>query len=103
MSSVINKENLKHLAALARIELSAKETAQFLKDFSKITDHFSELEKINTDKIIPVIGGTDLKNILRDDNVDLDQRARSVNDSGRIIESFPESDQGYLKIPPVFK
>lgn len=103
MSSVINKETLKHLASLAHIELNAKETAQFLKDFSKITDHFSELEKINTDRINPMIGGTNLKNIFRDDSVDLDRRARSVNDSGRIIESFPESDQGYLKIPPVFK
>lgn len=103
MSSVINKKTLKHLSSLARIELNAKEATQFLKDFSKITDHFSELEKVNTDKIEPMIGGTNLKNILRDDNVNFDERARSVNDSGRIIESFPESDHGYLKIPPVFK
>ena len=103
MSNVINKETLKHLAALARLELSTKETNQFLKDFDKIIDHFRELEKINTDKIEPVIGGTNFKNILRNDDVDLDKRAQSVNDSGRIIRSFPESDRGYLKIPPVFE
>lgn len=102
MSSIINKAVLKHLSSLARIELNAKETNKFLKDFAKITEHFSELEKINTDKIEPMIGGTNLKNILREDDVDFDKRAQSVNDSGRIMRSFPKSDRGYLKIPPVF-
>ncbi len=102
MPGIINKATLKHLSSLARIELNAKETNKFLKDFAKIIEHFSELEKIDTDKIEPIIGGTNLKNILREDDVDFDKRARSVNDSGRIIRAFPNSERGYLKIPPVF-
>lgn len=102
MSQVINKKLLKHLAELARIELSAKESNKFLKDLAKIIDHFKELEKINTQNIEPVIGGTNLKNILRQDDVDLDNRAQSVDNAGHIIKAFPESERGYLKIPPVF-
>ena len=46
-------------------------------------------------------GGTLLKNIFRDDSINLEQKAQSVDDTGRIIESFPETDKGYLKVPKI--
>lgn len=101
--AVINKRLLKHLAELARLELNTKESAKFIKDFSKIIDYFKELEKVNTDKIEPLIGGATSKNILREDEVDLDRRVQSVDSAGHIIKAFPESEHGYLKVPKVFE
>ena len=91
MSQVINKKLLKHLAELARLELDTRESNKFVKDFAKIIDYFKELEKVNTDKIEPLIGGVNLKNALREDEVDLDRRVQSVDAAGHIIKAFPES------------
>lgn len=99
MSQIIDNKLLKYLAELARLELSAKESSKFLKDFTKIIDHFKELEKVNTKNVEPIIGGADLKNVLRQDEVDLDRRSQSVDDAGHIIKAFPESERGYLKVP----
>jgi aspartyl/glutamyl-tRNA(Asn/Gln) amidotransferase C subunit len=102
MTQIINKVVLKHLAALARIDLNVGETGQFLKDFEKIIGHFKELEKLDTHKIEPMIGGASTQNVLREDDVDLDKRTQSVDDAGHIIRAFPKSEKGYLKIPKVF-
>ena len=102
MAQVINKKLLKHLAELARIDLGAKETTKFIKDLTRILKHFEELQKVDTEGIEPMIGGTNLKNILRRDDVDLEKRVESVSDAGHIIKAFPEGEGGYLKIPPVF-
>lgn len=101
MAQIIDKPLLKHLSELAKIHLSAKEANKFLKDFAGIINHFKELEKVDTSGIRPIIGGTNLKNVMRDDEVNLDRRVQSVDDAGHIIGAFPEGNNGYLKVPKV--
>ncbi|MFH1759380.1 MAG: Asp-tRNA(Asn)/Glu-tRNA(Gln) amidotransferase subunit GatC [Patescibacteria group bacterium] len=98
---LINKTHLDHLAELVRIKLSPKESEKFLKDLKKILDYFEELKKVNTIDIELMSGGTELKNIFRQDTVDLDKKTTSVDEIGRIMESFPETDRGYLKVPKI--
>ena len=97
----INKSSLKHLAELARIKLTAKEEGKFLKDLQKILKHFEELKAVDTTGVEPMTGGHELKNILRDDEIDLAKRSQSVDESGRIIAAFPEVEKGYLKVPKI--
>ena len=97
MASPINKTELEHLAKLAHIELDPKEEEKLLKDLTEILDHFKELEELDTTGVIPMTGGTDLKNVLRDDT------EREGTDRGAGIESFPETKNGFLKVPPVFE
>ncbi len=97
----IDKSLLKHLAELSRIKLTARESAQFLKDAKKILNYFEELTKVNVPHVEPVIGGSSLKNVFRDDKIDPHKKAYSVNDAGRIIEAFPEAEKGYLKVPKI--
>ena len=42
-------------------------------------------------------GGTDLLNVFRDDT------ERENTDRGAGAEAFPESEGGFLKVPPVFE
>ena len=42
-------------------------------------------------------GGTMLKNITREDDFN------EIKDQGKGVEGFPESKDGYLKVPPVFE
>ena len=94
----INKKSLEHLADLARLELHEKEEEKFLKDLTKILDHFKELQEVDTDKVVPMTGGTSLRNVLREDG----EKVQDFTDAGKIVEQFPDKDKGFLKTPSVF-
>lgn len=97
MASAINKQELEHLAKLARIELDPKEEEKLLKDLGNILDHFKELQELDTSNVPPMTGGTDLKNVFREDS------ERENTDRGAGIEAFPQKKDGFLKVPPVFE
>ncbi len=97
MASNINRENLKHLIDLARLEIEEKKQDKLLKDLKSILDYFEELRLVDTENVRPMTGGTALKNVFRQD----DERENSFRGSG--YEAFPESQNGYLKIPSIFK
>ena len=70
MASSLTKRDLEHLAKLARIELDPKEEETLLRDLGNILDHFKELQALDTTDVAGVTGGTDLKNVFRDREVD---------------------------------
>ncbi len=97
MPSPIDKKTLEHLAKLARIELQPQEEEKLLRDLREILGYIEELKEVDTSAIAPMTGGTDFKNVFRDDD-------GSVNtNQGAGVLAFPESKDGFLKIPPVFE
>lgn len=94
----INKKSLEHLAKLARIELHAQEEEKLLTDLEKILDHFKELGEVNTEDVPGMTGGTELKSVFR-----TDETRKTALSSDLAREAFPEKEQGFLKIPPVFE
>jgi len=116
--SDINKKSLRHLADLARLDLSEKEEENFAADLGKIFSHFEELQALDTGDILPMTGprsaggfgplrpsdsvaseasGTDQKNVFREDG----GSASSLGHE-RVVEQFPDKDGHYLKVPPIF-
>ena len=93
----LDKKTLEHLAKLARIELDPKEEEKLLKDLGNILDYFKELQALDTASVPPMTGGTNLKNIFRDDDASESTNLREGTDA------FPEKENGFLKIPPVFE
>lgn len=95
----IDKKLLTHLAGLARLELTDAESEKFVTDLGNILKHFQELKSLDTTNVVPMTGGTMLKNILREDVPE------SVNKEERqaIIDAFPDEKGGYLKTPAVFE
>ena len=93
---MLNKKDLEHLAKLARIELKEREEEKLQKDLGAILDYFEELKSVDTENIAPMTGGTELKSIVREDI------AGGTDDTGKGPEQFPETKNGYLKVPPVF-
>jgi aspartyl-tRNA(Asn)/glutamyl-tRNA(Gln) amidotransferase subunit C len=97
MPSPINKKTLEYLAELARIELNPREEEKLLKDLQKILDYFEELKTLDTKNSGPIIDAGGLKNVFRED-----EESKNPN-RGAGVEAFPETQNGYLKIPPVFE
>ncbi|OGY64785.1 MAG: hypothetical protein A3I24_04540 [Candidatus Harrisonbacteria bacterium RIFCSPLOWO2_02_FULL_41_13b] len=97
--SEINKKSLEHLADLARLEINPKKEEKFIKDLQSILGHFQELQSLNTENVLPMTGGTQMKNVFRED----DQKRDKTVETRNVVDAFPEREKGYLRIPPVFK
>ncbi len=93
---MLTKKDLEHLAALARLDLKVGEEEKLQKDLGSILDYFKELQEVDTENVLLMAGGTELKNITREDIAD------KTDDAGKGTELFPDKKDGYLKVPPVF-
>ena len=94
---MITKKELEHLAELARLEIPEKDREKLVHDLQKILNHFEELKLLNTDAAEPMSGGHFLKNAWREDEIREGRLNQHPSD-----EMFPEANDKYLKIPPVF-
>ncbi len=95
---MISREEVRHLASLSRIELTAAEEEKLRHDLGAMLDHFEELKEVNTDNVEPLAGGSILANQFRNDE---DSTNRIGNDAA--VGAFPEGASGLLKVPPVFE
>lgn len=89
--------DIEHLAKLARLNLTPEEKEKFPGELQKILDHFKELEKLDTSKVEPMTGGTELKNIYREDF------SRGQTEREMLSSAFPEKKDAWLKVPGVFE
>ncbi len=98
--SKLSKQTLEYLAELARLELKEKKEEKLIKNLQEILAYFEELKEADTENVEPLAGGTVEKNIFRnDDETFVGRRTSPVFLRGQ----FPEEENGYLKIPPVFE
>jgi len=98
MSKLIDKKTLEYLAGLSRIKLGENEEKQILKDLQKILDYFNLLKEADVSKIELLAGGTIETNVLRED----EKNERKEKERGKLIDSFSDKQDDFLKIPPVF-
>lgn len=94
---MLSGKDLENLAALARLRLTETEGGKLLGDLEKILAHVAELKEVPTEGVPPMAGGTTFVNATRPDEEEL----RLPGESARA--AFPASEEGFLKIPPVFE
>lgn len=101
--SHIDDKVLSHLFKLARIEEEHDPVRRekLISDLSKILDHFSQLQEINTDGIVPLAGGSGEQNVWRED-VPEERSSADVSLPEELQAQFPQKEQSHLKVPPVF-
>ncbi len=93
----ISEEEVKHIAELARIELSEEEKKRFSAELSDVLEYIQQLEEVDTDGVEPVSQVTGMVNIMREDVVE----NCSEDVRRKIIENFPEEKEGYIKVRQV--
>jgi aspartyl-tRNA(Asn)/glutamyl-tRNA(Gln) amidotransferase subunit C len=64
---MITKEIVRHVSKISRIILTEDEIDRMSKDLSEISESFSLLKEIDTDKVKPSFHPIDIKNIVRED------------------------------------
>ncbi len=93
---MITKEDVKHIAKLARLGLTEKETEKFQKELSSILDYFEKLKEIDVSRVEPMSHSVLVENVMRGD----ESRETGVK-SQKLLEAAPESKDGYLKVKPI--
>jgi aspartyl-tRNA(Asn)/glutamyl-tRNA(Gln) amidotransferase subunit C len=92
----ITKEEVKHLAKLARIELSKEEVDRFQKQITSILDYIDKLDKVTVEKGEKIVS-SDVENILRNDVV-----IKSKNQK-ELVENAPDQKNEHVKVKTILK
>jgi len=69
----ITKQQVEHMAELAKLELTEAEKEKYASEFSDILGYIEKLNKVDVSSIEPMAGGSDLVNKFRDDEVTREQ------------------------------
>lgn len=91
----ISAEQVRWIASLARLELSADEVAHFQRDLSAILDHVNQLQQIDTDGVEPLAHTLELANVFRDDS------PRPSLPPGEILANAPNRLDDFYGVPSV--
>lgn len=90
---MISKEQVQHIAKLARLELTQKEIEKMQKDMSAILDYFDLL------KSAPKLKAE--KQALADNKHLRKDAAESSQLSDKIVASAPDQKDGYIKVKAI--
>lgn len=89
----VDKETIRKIAHLSRLEFEEKAEESILQDFNKILDWMDKLNEVNTDHVEPLIHMSEEVNVLRED---------VVNNSLKHEEALsvaPKKDSDYFRVP----
>ena len=91
----IDKELVKKIAKLARLNLTDKEIEKFTPQLKEILDAFSKLDEVDTRNTKPSFHPIELKNFMREDKV------KPSFDKDLVLNLTEHKKNGYFKGPKV--
>lgn len=96
---MISKEQIEHIAKLARMELTEEEKERVTKDLSSVLDYVEKLNEVNTSKINGISQVTGLENIVRNDE------SRMMNQELRekLLKEVPKRKGDYIQVPKILE
>ncbi len=90
-----DKEMIRKVAKVARLELTDEEIAEYSKDIKDILKAFSVIDKVDTKDIKPTFQPVSIKNVMRKDIV---ERGLTQKEA---LANAKQKEQGYFKGPKV--
>ena len=95
---MISKEDVIHIAKLARLELTEKETEKMQKDLSSILDYFNLLKKAPKFTKGKQEDKTQIETTTREDKI-IEKPASLANN---LVQSAPDTQERYIKVKNIF-
>jgi len=91
----ITKEEVEHVAWLARIELTEEEKSLFTEQFNRILEFFRQIDEVDTKDIPPTYHVLNLVNVYREDRVGETLPKESV------LRNAPRKEDNFFKSPRI--
>ena len=93
----ITKEQVEHVALLARLKLSGEEREKMTEELNQILEHFEKLSELDTENIEPTSHVLPLENILREDTLKPSLKREEA------LSNAPQRSSTCFKVPPVIE
>lgn len=91
----ISEEEVKHIANLAKLNLSDDEVQKYSKDLGNIASFVEKLNEVDVTGVEPTAHILDIKNVFRKDEV------CSVFGREEILKNAPSKEAGCISVPRV--
>ena len=93
----ITRNEVEHVATLARLKLDSAEISTFTGQMDAILSYVDKLSELNTDGIIPTSHAVPMENAFRPDEV------RPSIGTEQALANAPERADGFFKVPKVIE
>jgi aspartyl-tRNA(Asn)/glutamyl-tRNA(Gln) amidotransferase subunit C len=93
----LSKEEVKHIALLARLGVDEADLEKFSEQLSNILENFEILQRVDTTGVPPTSHPVALNNVLRDDEV-----APSLSPA-EILANAPKEEDGCFRVRAVLE
>jgi aspartyl-tRNA(Asn)/glutamyl-tRNA(Gln) amidotransferase subunit C len=95
MPERLSRDEVAHVARLARLTLSDAELDVFTEQLAAVLDHATDVEALDVDDVPPTSHPYPLRNVLRDDVV-----GPSV-DRDEVLAAAPAVEDHRFRVPPI--
>lgn len=96
MAELLNLDEVRHVAKLARLDLSHEQLQQYRRELSSVMAHIAKLNEVDVQGIEPMAQPHDLTNRLDEDEVVAPMPVEQV------LEAAPAVEGQFLAVPKVF-
>ncbi|HLR61961.1 MAG TPA: Asp-tRNA(Asn)/Glu-tRNA(Gln) amidotransferase subunit GatC [Lentibacillus sp.] len=93
----ISKDEVKHVANLARLAISEEEADMFTDQLSSIIEYAEQLNELDTEHVEPTTHVLDLKNVLRRDE------PKEWISQEEALKNAPDKQEGYFRVPSILE
>lgn len=93
----LSRDTVRHIALLARLELSAAEEVTFTEQLDHILQYFERLAALDTDQVEPTAQIAEVESAYRDDVVS------NPPASEELRTNAPARDDNFFKVPKIIE
>jgi aspartyl-tRNA(Asn)/glutamyl-tRNA(Gln) amidotransferase subunit C len=93
----ITKEQVEHVARLARLEVSEEEKTIFARQLSGILTHIDQLKEVDTTGVEPTATVLPTENVFREDEV------RPSLTQEQALANAPDQADGFFRVPKILE
>jgi aspartyl-tRNA(Asn)/glutamyl-tRNA(Gln) amidotransferase subunit C len=90
---VIDRDQVLHVARLARLSLDEEEIGRMSSELSSVLDHIEKISELELAEVAPTSHVVELENVLRGDE------PRESWPRERVLEGAPDVAQGGFRVP----
>ena len=93
----LTRDEVLHVARLARVALSEEDVTKFQEQLSQILDHFDTLSSIDTEAVPPTTHTLALESVTSPD------QPKASLEQDEVLDNAPSSQDGYLRVRAVLE
>jgi aspartyl-tRNA(Asn)/glutamyl-tRNA(Gln) amidotransferase subunit C len=95
MPDRISRDDVAHVARLARLTLTDDELDRYTEQLADILGHAQDMAALDLDGVEPTAHPLPLRNVMRDDVVG------PLSDRAEVLAAAPSAEDGMFRVPPV--